>query len=256
MSAWRVSRDGPVALATFSAPPRNLMTFAQMTELERHLAALGDDESVAVIIIASDVPGYFICHGDLEDLVRLGTGEPFDGDAESWPRVAELLARILPVAVAAINGRAGGGGCEFSLTCDVRVAGPGASFDFPEVGLGMIPGGGGTQRLPRLIGAGRAAEMILTGRSVGAEEAVRLGLADVMLTGEPFLDAVLQWAHHVAAQPRHSLLAAKRALRASAELPLAAGLRREAETVAPLLGRADTIAAERAAIERYRREAP
>jgi enoyl-CoA hydratase/carnithine racemase len=252
VTAWSIDRHGAVAVATFVAPPRNFMTFAQMTELEGHVTAVGADESIAVLVIASGLPGYFISHGDLEDLVRLGTGEPFTGEAESWPRVAGLLAQIPQIAVAAIDGRAGGGGCEFSLTCDLRVAGPGASFDFPEVSLGMIPGGGGTQRMPRLIGAGRAAEMILTGRSVGAEEALRLGIVDALLGDDPFLDAVRAWAGQIAAQPRPSLIAAKRAIRAAALLPLADGLAREAELVGPLLSQPQTLELERAAIDRYR----
>jgi enoyl-CoA hydratase/carnithine racemase len=247
-----VQRHGPVAVVALDAPPRNFMTFAAMTALERHIAAIATDDSVAALVIGSDVPGYFIAHGDLEDLVALGRGEPFDGDPASWPRVAELVARMPQIVVAAIDGRAGGGGCEFALCCDLRVAGPGASFSFPEVSLGMIPGGGGTQRLPRLVGSGRAAEMILTGRVVEVEEALRIGIVDALLTERPFLGAATNWAARIAAQPRNSLIAAKRALREGAERPLAEGLGREAELVTPLLVQPQTIALEQAAIERYR----
>ena len=85
-SAWRLQRHGPVAVASFSHPPRNFMTFADMSELEGVVGAVAADDSVTVLVIASDVPGYFVAHGDLEELLRLGRGEPFAGDAMSWPR--------------------------------------------------------------------------------------------------------------------------------------------------------------------------
>ncbi|HEX5195315.1 MAG TPA: enoyl-CoA hydratase/isomerase family protein [Solirubrobacteraceae bacterium] len=245
-------RRGAVAVAALNAPPRNVMTFAGMTALERHIESLAADGSVAALVIGSDVPGWFIAHGDLEDLVALGRGEPFDGDAASWPRTAELVAQMPQIVVAAIDGQAGGGGCEFALCCDLRVAGPSARFSFPEIGLGMIPGGGGTQRLPRLIGPGRAAELILTGRAMEAEEAARVGLVDAVLADEPFLEAAIEWTARLALQPRNALIAAKRALRAAAELPLGEGLAREAELVAPLLSQPETIALEQAAIARCR----
>ncbi len=231
------------------------MTFAAMTALEQHLAAIAADDAITALVIGSDLPGYFIAHGDLEDLVALGGGEPFDGDPASWPRVAELVARMPQIVVAAIDGQAGGGGYEFALCCDLRVAGPGAEFSFPEIRLGMIPGGGGTQRLPRLIGPGRAAEMILTGRVVEVEEALRIGLVDAVLAEQPFLPAATDWTARIAEQPRNSLIAAKRALREAAELPLSEGLRREAELVTPLLTQPETVALENTAIARYR-EAP
>jgi enoyl-CoA hydratase/carnithine racemase len=256
LSVWRLQRHGPVAVAAFNAPPRNFMTFAGMSELERHIAAVDADDSVAVLVIGSDLPGYFIAHGDLEDLVALGRGEPVQGDAASWPRAAELVARMPQLVIAAIDGQAGGGGCEFALSCDLRLAGQNAQFSFPEIRLGMIPGGGGTQRLPRLIGPGRAAELILSGRVMEVQEAARVGLVDAVLREQPYLDAAIDWAAGIAQQPRASLVAAKRALRAAAELPLADGLAREAELVTPLLSEPETIALEQAAIERYRQTPP
>ena len=160
------------------------------------------------------------------------------------------------IVVAAIDGQAGGGGCEFALCCDLRVAGPSAQFSFPEVSLGMIPGGGGTQRLPRLVGPGRAAEMILTGRVVE----VAGGAARRHRRRAPDRAAVPDGGDRLGrphrAQPRNSLIAAKRALREGAELPLAEGLAREAELVTPLLVQPQTIALEQAAIERYRQTPP
>ena len=169
------------------------MTFADISELERITAEVAQDDSATAFVIASDVPGWFVLHGDLDDLVKLGRGEPFDGDAGAWPRTLELFEQMPQIVVAAINGRAGGGGLEMILACTLRVVGPRASLRFVEVAIGLIPGAGGTQRLPGLIGPGRTAELILSGRAIGAEEAVRLGVAERHIADEPFLDAVLSW---------------------------------------------------------------
>jgi enoyl-CoA hydratase/carnithine racemase len=256
MTAWRLQRRGRVAIATFGLPPRNFMTFAGMTEFETIVERVAGDESLSVLVVGSDLPGYFIAHGDLEDLLAMGRGEPFDGDAASWLRVPDLFARMPQVVIAAIDGQAWGGGCELTLSCTLRVASPRAHFCLPEVALGMIPGGGGTQRLPRLIGAGRAAEPILSGRVMRAEEALRIGLVQEILSAEPFIDAAVAWAKTIADRPPESLRAAKRALLEGAALPLADGLALEAELVGPLLAQADTVALEEAAIARYQRTDP
>src|SRR5919204_5394906 len=137
-----------------------------------------------------------------------------------------------------------------SLACTMRVAGPHAHFALCEVGLGLIPGGG-TQRLPRLIGTGRAAEMILTTRAISPQEALQIGLVQVLFDEEPFLDAVLAWGAPIAERPVGSLRAAKRALVEAGSLPLGEGLTREAELVGPLLASAEAIAMQEAAIARY-----
>jgi enoyl-CoA hydratase/carnithine racemase len=209
-----------------------------------------------VLVLASDVPGWFILHGDLEDLMRLGRGEPFAGDAMSWPRTLARFATMPQIVVAAVNGQAGGGGFEMALACTLRVVGPRARLTFVEVALGLIPGGGGTQRLPRLIGAGRAAELILSGRAVGPEEAVRLGIAENLVPDEPFLDGVLQWLQPIADRPATALTAAKRAILGGLELPLSDGLALEGSCVAPLLADPTSLSLQEQAIERYRATPP
>jgi enoyl-CoA hydratase/carnithine racemase len=155
------------------------------------------------------------------------------------------------VVVAAINGQAWGGGLEMTLTCTLRVAGPDAHLALCEVGLGLIPGGGGTQRLPRIVGPGRAAEMILSTRAVRAEEALRIGLVQALLPDAPFLDAVLDWVAPIAARSPAALQAGKRALLGAASLPLAEGLALEGSLVGPLLADPDAIALQEDAIARY-----
>src|SRR5829696_7880127 len=228
MGHWRLEQHGRIAVATFSAPPRNSMRFADMTDLEGLVEQVAQDDGVTALVLASDVPGWFVLHGDLEDLLKLGRGEPFEGDALSWPRTLARFGSMPQIVVAAINGQAGGGGLEMTLACTLRVVGPRARLTFVEVPLGLIPGGGGTQRLPRLIGPGRAAELILSGRAIGAGEALRLGIAERLVPDEPFLDGVLDWLEPIAARPPAALTAAKRAILDGIALPLEDGLAREA----------------------------
>ena len=249
---WSLQRDGPVAVATFHHPPRNFMTFADMSELEALVDDVAADDSITVLVVTSDVPGYFVAHGDLEDLVLLGRGEATSGDPMSWPRTLARFESMPQVVVAAMNGQAWGGGLEMALACTLRVAGPAAHFALCEVGLGLIPGGGGTQRLPRLVGAGRAAEMILSGRSIDSDEALRIGLVQAVLPDAPFLTAVLDWLAPIAARPATSLRAAKRAIVGGLGMSLADGLELEGGLVAPLLAADEAVAIQNATIERYR----
>ena len=248
---WTLTRHGRVAVATFHHPPRNFMTFANMTELEGIVRTVAADEEVTVMVIASDVPGYFVAHGDLPDLLKLGSGAAFDGDAAAWPRTLELFADMPQVVVAAINGQAWGGGLEMSLAATMRVAGPQAHFALCELGLGLIPGGGGTQRLPRLIGPGRAAELILTARAIDAQEAHHIGLVQHVFDGDDFLEQVLAWCEPIANRSPAALRAAKQSLRNAAELPLSDGLAAEGALVGPLLASERAVAEQEAAIARY-----
>jgi enoyl-CoA hydratase/carnithine racemase len=253
---WELERHDRIALATFSAPPRNFMTFAGMSELEGLVEEVAGDDRVTALVLASGVAGYFVSHGDLEDLVRLGRGQPFEGDAASWPRTLGRFASMPQIVVAAINGQTGGGGLEMTLACTMRVVGPRTRLGFVEVVLGLIPGGGGTQRLPRLIGPGRAAELILSGRVVGPEESVQLGIAERLEPGEPFLDRVLEWLEPIAARPAAALTAAKRAILDGLALPLEDGLALEGSLVGPLLADRTSLELQQRAIARYRETAP
>lgn len=251
MSVWTLSHAGPIAVATYSHPPRNLMTFADMAELEAITRSVAEDDAVTAFVIASDTPGYFVCHGDLDDLVKLGRGEEMSGDPGAWPRTLAMFEEMPQIVVAAINGQAWGGGLEMTLAATMRVAGPRADLALCEVGLGLIPGGGGTQRLPRIIGPGRAAELILSTRSVGAREALEIGLVQAVIEEESFLDGVLSWLSPIATRPPAALRAAKKAVLAAARLPLAEGLELEASLVGPLLSRDDSIALQQKGLAAY-----
>ena len=144
--------------------------------------------------------------------------------------------------VAAVDGQAWGGGCELSLACTLRVASERAHFGQPEVAVGIIPGAGGTQRLPRLVGAGRAAELVLSARIIDAAEALRIGLVEAVLPNDGFVARVLEWVQPMATKPRPALFAAKRAVIDGLRLPLDEGLRLEGRLFIECQARPDTIA--------------
>jgi enoyl-CoA hydratase/carnithine racemase len=222
MGHWRLERRDRIAVATFSAPPRNFMTFADMTELEGLVEEVALDDAITVLVLASDVAGWFVAHGDLEDLLKLGRGEEFDGDALSWPRTLARFGSMPQIVVAAINGQAGGGGLEMTLACTLRVVGPRARLTFVEVAIGLIPGGGGTQRLPRIVGEAKALEMILRGLAVAAPRAYEMGIVHEIVV-DPLARA-LEIGAELSKRGAEGLAFAKRLTRTALDRPLADGL--------------------------------
>lgn len=253
---WTLERHGRVAVATFRRPPRNMMSFAAMGELEALAAGVAADDGLSVLVLTGGVPGYFVAHADLDDLAALGRGQPVEGDPGSWSRTLALLESMPQPVVAAINGQAWGGGCELALACTLRVMAASAHVAQPEVNVGIIPGAGGTQRLPRLIGAGPAAELILSGRVMGDEEALARGYAQAVLPDEGFVERVLGWVRPMADKPRGALIAAKRAVVEGMRLPLAEGLRLEGRLFIECQRGPEATALEEAASARYRAAAP
>jgi len=251
VSFWSVEKHERVAVCTFTRPPRNFMSFVAMTELEDVLTRLASDESVSVVVLTGGVPGYFIAHADLDDLAKIGRGEPVEGDPRSWYRVLRLLESMPQPTVAAINGQAHGGGSEISWACTLRLIASGGHLGQPEVAVGIIPGAGGTQRLPRLIGAGRAADLVLSGRVVHAREALELGLVNAVLPDDGFLGHVLEWVAPIARHPRAAVAAAKKAILEGLQLPLDEGLRLEGQLFVQLQATPEAIELEERASETY-----
>jgi enoyl-CoA hydratase len=139
-------------------------------------------------------------------------------------RVYDVVAAVPKPVIAAVNGACLGGGLELALAADVRVAAAGATFGQPEVRLGLIPGGGATQRLPRVVGVGAALKLVMSGEAIGADEALRLGLVDEVVPAPEVVPRALALAGRMAANGPLAVLAAKQAVRAALDVPLAAGL--------------------------------
>jgi len=191
------------------------MSFAGMNELAEHLEQLaGRTDDVSVVVLTGGVDGYFVAHADLDDLAALARGEPGTGDPGGWGRAMRLLEDMPQPTVAAIDGQAWGGGCEIALACTMRVGSERAHLGQPEVAVGIIPGAGGSQRLPRLVGGGVGAELVISGRIVEAEEALRLGLLNAVLpgAGAAFVDAAVEWCGRFTRHSPAAVFAAKRAV--------------------------------------------
>ena len=219
--------DG-VATLTFNNPPANLLSTGVLTELGQHVDRLETDTSIKVMVVTSS--GRFFCPGaDLKEMHNIHTAQQ---GKEVSLRGQALLNRIeqfdKPV-IAAINGTCLGGGLELALACHLRFASRESSFGLPEVNLGLIPGYGGTQRLPRCIGVSKATELILSGGIISAEEALRCNLVNAVWPANDLLPRTLELADRIKQKGRPAIRAAMRALRAGLNAPLSEGLFEEAE---------------------------
>src|ERR1700694_1149869 len=217
----RVERDGPVAIATIEHPPANAISGAVVAGLAEALASLEADDGCRALVITGSGPKFFSAGADISE---------FGGGADGLGGALDLTLRFedsrLPV-IAAVNGIAFGGGCELSLACDLRIAASTARFGQPEIKLGIIPGWGGTQRLPRLIGRARATELLLTGDPIDAERALALGLVAEVVDPDDLRAAARRWAELLASRAPLALASTKRAMRRGSELPLLDALTEE-----------------------------
>jgi enoyl-CoA hydratase/carnithine racemase len=194
-----------------------------MEELAALLERWDDDASVGCIVVAGG-DDWFAAGADIKAMARRTFAEVLESPAARfWPRLAALRTPL----IAAVSGYALGGGCELALLCDMIVASESAEFGQPEILLGIIPGGGGTQRLARVMGKQRAMELVLTGRRIAAAEARELGIVNRVAPRDGWLEAALELAEVVSQQPPLAARLAKRAVLAAEETPLSAGLEGE-----------------------------
>jgi len=171
-----VERDGAVAILTINRPTvLNALNTQTVDELRRAMLDLGHDPSARVIIVTGAGPKSFVAGADINELAVL-TPTAGREHALAGQHVFDVIENLGKPVIAAINGFALGGGCELAMACTLRIAADTAKLGQPEIALGLIPGYAGTQRLPRLVGKGRAMELLLTGTPIGADEALRIGL--------------------------------------------------------------------------------
>jgi len=217
-------RDDGVAVVTLNNPKVNALSQALLAELYE-----------VALDVTENPPGAVVITGGLRllaagaDISEFGGADEGRAIGEGFHRALDAVAAIPRFVIAAVSGYALGGGCELALACDYRIVSERAVFGQPEVLLGIIPGGGGTQRLPRTVGRSRAKEMMITGRQVKAEEALRIGLADEVVPGDELLDRALTLAAEVAKGAAQAQALIKRAVDEGAETDLASGLALELE---------------------------
>jgi enoyl-CoA hydratase len=223
-----VDNKEEICFITINRPKdRNSINTPLMGELEEVLAQT-EKTSIRAVVFQGSGANYFIGGADGVEMMQL---DPEGAQAFS-DRIQKLFIRLEEsplILAAAINGLCFGGGYEFALACDFRIAAETARLGLPEVKVGLIPGGGGTQRLPRLVGLGRATEMILSGRLYGAEEALKLGLVHRVAPPDKLLAETAEFLKPILKNPQYALSQAKRALRATQNTSLPEGLRTEAE---------------------------
>lgn len=226
----RVGVDDGVARVTVDRPDaRNALNATVREELIAVLGALEADAAGAQVVVlrGSDRSNAFVAGADVTELRERGVLD--QRRASERPRLYERVADLRWPTIAAINGHALGGGCELAQACDLRLAAEGAKIGQPEIGLGLIPGGGGTQRLPRLVGKGEAMRLVLTGEPVSATEAADIGLVESVHPPADLDGAVADLAESIAGQSPVAVEYATEAVRASERLPLREGLDHEAE---------------------------
>jgi enoyl-CoA hydratase len=214
-----------VALVTIDRQDAmNALSFAVLDELATTLEALDADPSVRCVVLTGAGTAAFAAGADIKELLGQ-TPDSLDasGGFDAWGRIDAIGVPI----VAAVRGFALGGGCELAMACDIVVAGDDAKFGQPEIRIGVMPGAGGTQRLTRMAGTGKAMEIVLTGRQVSAREAESLGIVTRVVPADATLGEAIGLASRIAAGPPLAVRAAKQAVRSAAELPLSEGLARE-----------------------------
>jgi enoyl-CoA hydratase len=233
-----VSVEDGIAIIVVNRPDkRNALNATVRSELVRALDELRDDGNARVVIITGAGDKAFVAGADINEFAQR---TPVEQRAVMTGRnVYNEIAAFPKPVIAMINGYALGGGCELALACDIRVAARAAKLGQPEIKLGIIPGGGGTQRLPRLVGTGTALRLILTGEMIDAVDAEKIGLVDVVVENDELHNKTLELARAMAAHSPLTLRLAKAAVQAAEEMPLSAGLALERELFVTAFGSDD-----------------
>lgn len=245
----RIEKDGRVATIVIDRPEkRNALNATVRRELIDALDSLRGDAAIRVIVFTGAGDRAFIAGADIGEFAERS---PIDQrTAMTGPRIFDTIAACPKPTIAMINGFALGGGCELALACDLRIAAKSARLGQPEIRLGILPGGGGTQRLPRLVGAGRAMRMILTGELIDATEAERIGLVEWVVEDAELQTLTRSVAEQIAGFSPVALELAKSAVRAAMEAPLTAGLAHERELFVAAFASEDRVEGVNAFLEK------
>ncbi len=222
-------KDGAVAVVTIDHAPVNALSAPLLEELEAELERLDQDEDVRAIVLTGAGERAFVAGADISEFPSLRESSADGGSARGIQKLGARMDVARTPFVAAIHGFCLGGGLELALCCDIRVASEDALLGQPEIKLGLIPGGGGTQRLPRLVGLGRAMLLNLTGDWIDARTAEQWGLVEKVVPKEGLREAALEIARSIAARSPVAVSVLRELARTTRDLPLEEGLRREAD---------------------------
>lgn len=207
--AVKVQVEDHIALVTIDREQQlNALNIETLQELERELSTLAEDLGIKVVVITGAGTKAFVAGADISEMKDMDEAEALEF-SKLGHRVFMLLESMPKPVIAVINGYALGGGCELALACDLRFAGDWAKLGQPEIGLGIIPGFGGTRRLARLVGRGKALEMILGGDRIDAQTALDLGLVERVCSADELMPKAMEFAHRLASYSLRALQAAK-----------------------------------------------
>jgi enoyl-CoA hydratase/carnithine racemase len=221
----RKSEEDGVEILVLKNPPVNALSTAVLGELDQRISELSREPTVRAVVLTGDGQ-YFSAGADVKEMATLDIASAPDVARRGSSIYGRVAAFPAPV-IAAVNGLALGGGLELALACDLRIAGESAKFGAPEVGIGLIPAYGGTQRLPRLVGLAKAKELIFTGAMISAAEAARIGLVNRTVPAGQELRAARDLAHTIAQKSPRAVRASKRAMQEGLDLSLEEGLANE-----------------------------
>jgi len=230
MKYFNAQQHDQVHVWTISNPPMNYLTAPMTLELLELIGEAERDESARAIIITGGLEGKFITHYSVDELAATAAdpaecARVFPEAEAGFHRLLDRIMLLPKAVIAAINGDCMGGGYELALACDFRIAADGPyQIGLPEAVLGILPGGGGTQRLPRLIGRGRALEVMLFGNVYHPREAERMGMVNRVVAPESLIAFAMGWARTLAKRPPRSIAAIKRAVHLGADRDLPTGL--------------------------------
>lgn len=224
--SWHTRSPG-ITLVVLERPPANALGISLLDGMHAAIDAAEAAGDVKAMIVTSALPGFFAAGADIKHLSSIDA-ETFTAYGDQMRAVNDRIASAPFISIAAVDGLALGGGLELAMACTMRISGESGKFGLPEAKIGLIPGAGGTQRLPRLVGRGRALDIMLTARQVPAEEACRIGLVDRLVSGD-VLEGALELAADLVTASLPAQLAVVRTVDAAFDRPLDDGARFEVE---------------------------
>ncbi len=223
-----VIEDDAVATLTINNPPKNVLTIPLMGELEKSIDEISNNPAIKAVVITGSGP-LFIAGADIKVIASIKSTDDGESLAKKGQALFNKIEQMQKVVLAAINGYCLGGGMELAMACHIRIAGDRSRMGQPEINLGIIPGFGGTQRLPRIVGQAKAIELILSGDMINAEEAKRIGLVNKVVPEGEVLKQAMGMAKKLASKSRCTIEAILKAIEEGMNEPLSIGLSREAQ---------------------------
>jgi enoyl-CoA hydratase len=249
-----IEKDGPIAIVTVNRPRAlNALNILAFAELKQCFETLAQDKTVRACIITGSGEKSFVAGADISEITEMdmaaGRDLSFNGNA-----VFSMIEAMHFPVIAAVNGYALGGGCELTMACHIRIASERAKFGQPEINLGLTPGYGGTQRLPRLIGRGRALDLLLTGRMITAQEAFDWGLVNYVVAPEELMNTAKKLAQGIAEKSGSAVRSMLEAVHTGIQLPLDQAIQVEVQHFAYCNGTDDKNEGTRAFLDKRKPE--